>query len=255
MDHVDLQPSRAAAAIHSFAAPAVVGLVGVPPTRSPVDLLRWLARWDVTWLTCFDWGTLVGMAALTAPAAVVLDPGVAGFGLRGLVTALRYSCACPVYIVGGGTGDANLHACGADAVLDVGGPVDRLDGLALQPRPVPSPYGEGRWLADGLDGDEAQLWWLGLRLHRPGHTAYWHDHVLPISDLQFRMLWALGRARGGVVEFADLSRAIYGYRSGSDRGRIQAHVQRVRRLIEVRPAEPKFLLTVWGRGLRLADRE
>lgn len=255
MDHVGIQPPHTTVVAPYFsAASTVVGLVGVPATRSPVDLLRWLARWDITWLTCFDWGSLVGMAALTAPAAVVLDPGVAAFGLSGLVMALRGSSACPVYVVRG-SGDTDLRACGADAVLEVGDPAVGLDSLPVAPRVTPPPSGEGNWLSDGLDGNEGQMRWLALRLDRRGHTAYWHDRMLPISDLQFRMLWALSRAQGGVVEFADLSRAIYGKRAGSDRGRIHAHVLRVRKLIEACPAEPKFLLTVWGRGFRLTDRD
>ncbi len=59
----------------------------MPGTRSPVEVLRKLSGWPVTWLTCFDWTTLLGMAALTAPAAVVVHPAFAGPGLHGVISA------------------------------------------------------------------------------------------------------------------------------------------------------------------------
>jgi len=221
------------------------GLLGVPAAHSPLRLLHRLAHWNITWLTCFDPKTLLGMAELTEPSAIVLHPEIAGTGLPGLVTMLRQLCACPVVLIRV-DGQLDAQACGADGEV-------RLD----EPRPETVPVRPQSGELPGLVSEDLQLCWLALRLDGATRSAYWKDRLLPVSELQFRLLCVLGQARGGVVSFADLSDAVYGDSSGAhrgaDRARIQAHVRRIRRLVEPDPLHPTVLLTVWGRGFRLAD--
>jgi DNA-binding winged helix-turn-helix (wHTH) protein len=235
------------------------GLVGVPGTQSPVDVLRGLSAWPVIWLTCFDWTTLLGMAALTAPATVVLHPGFAGPGLHGVISALRSVAVCPVLLLVTSAG-TDPGSVGADGLVDLRyGPVlpdgapmaGAPDAVAVEPH---RPAGPLIPLGPGY-ADQSVLRWSSLRLDRRRREAVWRDNPVPVTELQFRLLWALGQARGGVVGFAELSHALYGKRVGADRGRIQAHVLRLRRLIEVDGARPRVLLTVWGQGFRLAIDE
>lgn len=230
------------------------GLVGVPGTQSPVELLRRLSAWPVTWLTCFDWTTLLGMATLTAPATVVLHPGFAGPGLHGVISALRAVAACPVLLLVT-TAETDADSVGADGLLDLRhGPVSpdgrQMSGAQEAAAPM-GPHQPDETLGPEY-ADQSHLMWSSLRLDRRRREAFWRDRPLPVTELQFRLLWTLVQARGGVVGFAELSRALYGNRVGADRGRIQAHVLRLRRLIEDDGSRPQVLLTVWGQGFRLA---
>jgi Transcriptional regulatory protein, C terminal len=210
------------------------------------DLRQDLAQWHTRWLTCFDEATLLGVAALTEPSAVLLHPEIARSGLPELVFALRQLCSCPVLLVHI-AGQPDARQCGADGELNFSS-IGAVDSNTEGAPPALPPLG-----ADGFTPRESELCWSALRLDARTRSAYWRDQLLAASDLQFRLLWALGAARGGVVGFAELTRAVYDDRGGADRGRIQAHVRRVRLLIEPNPARPAFLLTVWGRGFRLAE--
>lgn len=224
-----------------------LGLLGVPDSASLRDLLSDLAPLHSTWLIVFDHRAMLEMAALTPPSVVVLHPRLAAELTPEQVGLLRRLCGWPILLIHvageisaatfgadgevsfapGPTGSAPDSAVALDAVLQLeGGPADR----------------------------DGELRWDPLRLVLRSRSAYWRDRLLAASELQFRLLWALCQARGGVVSFAELSRAVYGDQGGADRGRLQAQVGRIRRLVELDPGQPDFLLTVRGRGFRLADR-
>ena len=106
--------------------------------------------------------------------------------------------------------------------------------------PIPH-YGASAWTKHG-----------GLALHHSTRRAFLAGVDLHLTCHQFRLLRALCDAEGAIVTWDELSRAVYGERTGNDRERIFAHIRRIRRRLEEDPSHAKLLITVRGEGFRLA---
>lgn len=101
--------------------------------------------------------------------------------------------------------------------------------------------------------DHGHARWGPIELDARRHEATWHGHPLSLTPAQFRILAVLVHARGAVVTRTHLChRALDGVGPGNYE-RLDAHLRRIRRLLEPDPSHPEFLLTVRGAGVRLAD--
>lgn len=69
---------------------------------------------------------------------------------------------------------------------------------------------------------------------------------------EFDLLWFLLSHRNRVFSRDQLMRAVWGYDAALDTGTVTVHMRRLREKIEVDPARPEFLQTVWGVGYRLS---
>jgi DNA-binding response OmpR family regulator len=74
-----------------------------------------------------------------------------------------------------------------------------------------------------------------------------------LTGTEFQLLTALARQPGRVFTRAQLLDAIHGVAFESYERAIDAHVKNIRRKIEPEPRTPRYLLTVYGVGYRLAD--
>jgi two-component system alkaline phosphatase synthesis response regulator PhoP len=74
-----------------------------------------------------------------------------------------------------------------------------------------------------------------------------------LTATEFALLAAMARQPGRVFTRAQLLDAIHGVAFESYERAIDAHVKNVRRKIEPAPHDPRYLLTVYGVGYRLAD--
>ena len=77
--------------------------------------------------------------------------------------------------------------------------------------------------------------------------------VAELTATEFTLLAAMARQPGRVFTRAQLLDAIHGVAFESYERAIDAHVKNVRRKIEPMPHDPRYLLTVYGVGYRLAD--
>jgi DNA-binding response OmpR family regulator len=75
----------------------------------------------------------------------------------------------------------------------------------------------------------------------------------PLTATEFQLLTALARQPGRVFTRAQLLDAVHGVAFDSYERAIDAHVKNIRRKIEPDPRTPRYLLTVYGVGYRLAD--
>ena len=75
-----------------------------------------------------------------------------------------------------------------------------------------------------------------------------------LTPTEFELLAALARQPGRVFTRAQLLDAIHGVAFESYERAIDAHVKNIRRKIEVKPSEPRYVLTVYGVGYKFADR-
>ena len=77
--------------------------------------------------------------------------------------------------------------------------------------------------------------------------------VVPLTATEFQLLAALAAQPGRVFTRSQLLDAIHGVAFDSYERAIDAHVKNIRRKIEPDPRAPRYLLTVYGVGYRLAD--
>jgi DNA-binding response OmpR family regulator len=75
-----------------------------------------------------------------------------------------------------------------------------------------------------------------------------------LTPTEFDLLAALARQPGRVFTRAQLLDAIHGVAFESYERAIDAHVKNIRRKIEIKAGEPKYVLTVYGVGYKFADR-
>ena len=74
-----------------------------------------------------------------------------------------------------------------------------------------------------------------------------------LTATQFALLAAMARHPGRVFTRSQLLDAIHGVAFESYERAIDAHVKNIRRKLEPEPRSPRYLLTVYGVGYRLAD--
>ena len=74
-----------------------------------------------------------------------------------------------------------------------------------------------------------------------------------LTPTEFQLLSALARQPGRVFTRAQLLDAVHGVAFESYERAIDAHVKNIRRKLEPDPHAPRYLLTVFGVGFRLAD--
>ena len=79
------------------------------------------------------------------------------------------------------------------------------------------------------------------------------ERPVELTPTEFQLLTALARQPGRVFTRSQLLDAIHGVAFDSYERAIDAHVKNIRRKIEPKPAEPRYLLTVYGVGYRFAD--
>ena len=74
-----------------------------------------------------------------------------------------------------------------------------------------------------------------------------------LTPTEFQLLAAMARQPGRVFTRAQLLDAVHGVAFESYERAIDAHVKNIRRKLEPDPRSPRYLLTVFGVGYRLAD--
>jgi DNA-binding response OmpR family regulator len=74
------------------------------------------------------------------------------------------------------------------------------------------------------------------------------DEPLPLTALEFDLLWFLAGNPNRVFTRRELMDEVWGYRSALDTGTVTVHIRRLRSKIEDDPSQPRHLETVWGSG-------
>ena len=74
-----------------------------------------------------------------------------------------------------------------------------------------------------------------------------------LTPTEFELFAALARQPGRVFTRAQILDAIHGVAFESYERAVDAHIKNIRRKIEVKPSEPKYILTVYGVGYKFSD--
>lgn len=93
----------------------------------------------------------------------------------------------------------------------------------------------------------------GLEIDLEGHRVTRGETQIQLSRIEFNLLTILAQHPGQVFSRAQLLDRLHGYSyDGIDRS-IDAHVKNLRRKLEADPAEPRYILTVYGIGYKFND--
>jgi two-component system, OmpR family, alkaline phosphatase synthesis response regulator PhoP len=78
--------------------------------------------------------------------------------------------------------------------------------------------------------------------------------VQELTPTEFELLAALASQPGRVFSRAQLLEAIHGVAFESYDRAIDAHIKNIRRKIELKPGEPRYVVTVYGVGYKFSDQ-
>ena len=101
---------------------------------------------------------------------------------------------------------------------------------------------------------EAEILTAGdLRVDVPRMRVEVGDRQVDLTTTEFQLLSAMARQPGRIFTRSQLLDAIHGVAFESYERAIDAHVKNIRRKMEPNPRTPRYLLTVYGVGYKLAD--
>jgi two-component system alkaline phosphatase synthesis response regulator PhoP len=92
-----------------------------------------------------------------------------------------------------------------------------------------------------------------LEIDTSKRTVTVDERVVDLTPTEFELLLHLARSPGRVYTRAQLLDALHGVAFESYERAIDAHMKNLRRKLELDPAHPKYLLTVYGVGYKYAD--
>jgi DNA-binding response OmpR family regulator len=92
-----------------------------------------------------------------------------------------------------------------------------------------------------------------LEIDLQGHGVTRGGEAIPLTRTEFNLLATLAQHPGQTFSRAQLLDRVHGVAyDGYDRS-IDAHVKNLRRKLEPDPAEPRYVLTVYGVGYKFTD--
>lgn len=193
-----------------------------------------------------------GQAALSTfrsarPDLAVLDLGLPGMDGLDVLRELRRDSNTPVII---------LTARGEES--------DRLVGLELgaddyvvkpfSPKELVARVRAVLRRAEGVAiGTTEIIRVADLMLDLPRMRLTVADQAVELTTTEFQLLAALARQPGRIFTRAQLLEAVHGVAFESYERAIDTHIKNLRRKIEPDPRQPRYVLTVYGVGYRLAE--
>ncbi|RYF75903.1 MAG: winged helix family transcriptional regulator, partial [Comamonadaceae bacterium] len=78
---------------------------------------------------------------------------------------------------------------------------------------------------------------------------------IELTPREFDLLHFFARNPGRVYSRLELLNQVWGYQHDGYEHTVNTHINRLRTKVETDPAQPRRILTVWGRGYRLVAGE
>ncbi len=181
------------------------------------------------------------------PDLAVLDLGLPGMDGLDVLRSLRRESNTPVII---------LTARGEES--------DRLVGLELgaddymvkpfSPKELVARVRAVLRRAEGAPAAGAERIHAGdLALDVPRMRLKIKDTPIEVTNTEFQLLASMARQPGRIFTRAQLLEAVHGVAFESYERAIDTHIKNLRRKIEPDPRQPRYILTVYGVGYRLAE--
>ena len=90
-----------------------------------------------------------------------------------------------------------------------------------------------------------------LKIDTKGHQVLVDDQPISLTAREFDLLLHFARHPGHVFSRAQLLDSVWGYGHDGYEHTVNSHINRLRSKIEPDPAQPEFIVTVWGVGYKL----
>lgn len=100
--------------------------------------------------------------------------------------------------------------------------------------------------------EEAQRFDIrGLVIDKGTHKCQLYGEKIPLTPLEFSILWYLCQHQGRVVATEELFQAVWGEKYYHSNNTVMTHIGRLREKLHEPPRRPKFIKTVWGVGYEI----
>jgi DNA-binding response OmpR family regulator len=84
-------------------------------------------------------------------------------------------------------------------------------------------------------------------------TVSLSDRMIDLTAKEFDLLLHFARHAGRVFSRSQLLDEVWGYGHDGYEHTVNSHINRLRAKIEATPAQPSYILTVWGVGYKFAE--
>lgn len=91
----------------------------------------------------------------------------------------------------------------------------------------------------------------GLNINRDTHKCTLYGENIPLTPIEFSILWYLCERQGSVVSSEELFEAVWGEKFLDNNNTVMAHIGRLREKLKEPAKKPKFIKTVWGIGYQI----
>lgn len=88
----------------------------------------------------------------------------------------------------------------------------------------------------------------GLIINKDTHKCILYGKDIPLTPMEFSILWYLCENRGRVVSSEELFENVWGEKYIDNNNTVMAHIGRLREKLNEPARNPKFIKTVWGVG-------
>lgn len=93
----------------------------------------------------------------------------------------------------------------------------------------------------------------GLVINKSTHKCSLYGDNVPLTPIEFSILWYLCEHHGTVVSSEELFEAVWGEKFLDNNNTVMAHIGRLREKLKEPARKPKFIKTVWGVGYQIED--
>jgi DNA-binding response OmpR family regulator len=107
--------------------------------------------------------------------------------------------------------------------------------------------------APGAGAHQSPVTIAGLHVDPARRVARLDDRAVDLTAHEFDLLYVLASSRGIVFSRDALVQRVWGGDTHITERSVDTLIKRLRKKIEVDPADPRFILTVWGTGYKFAD--
>lgn len=101
---------------------------------------------------------------------------------------------------------------------------------------------------DAVSREPEEYDFRGLQICKGNHKCFLFGEELPLTPLEFSILWYLCEHRGNVVSSEELFEAVWGEKYMDSNNTVMSHIARLREKMHEPSRKPKFIKTVWGVG-------
>ncbi|MEW7312199.1 response regulator transcription factor [Buttiauxella gaviniae] len=105
-------------------------------------------------------------------------------------------------------------------------------------------------MSQNLRQDAGTLTFARLSIDPLSRDVRLREQPVELTPREFDLLWFFAKHPGKVFSRLNLLNQVWGYQHEGYEHTVNTHINRLRIKIEDNPAEPEFILTVWGKGYK-----